>query len=404
MSGSQISFRPFVDVSAIYTDGLAAVGVDQQGDIANATSEGYRVGWGVSGSHRWRHTELGLDYHGDINFYQAKTYYDSTDQSLLLGITHQLTRHVSISLQNSAGLFSTNPGTPGLAQTVPFDPSQTFIPRTDFFDNRTIYGSTMADLKIQKSSRLSFDFGGGFFLNRRRSSALYGTDGASARADVQYRVTRRSTIGANYNYNHFGYTGILSGSDLHGVSGTYAVQITQRAEFSGYAGFMRAESKFIQNVPLDPAIAAILGISSGLRVVYTVRYVPNIGARLSRSFSRGVAYVSGGHTVAPGNGLFLTSTMTSIYGGYTYTGLRRWTFNSSVGYSLSGSFGNVVGNYSGISGVLGVSRQLTRAVHFIASFNAQEYGSSDFAKYNRTVYSGSIGLGFSPGDVPVRIW
>ena len=404
MSGAQVNFRPFVEVLGIYDTGLAGVAVNPNGDLGNAASEGVELGWGVSGTHSWRHTEIGLDYHGDIRHYSAATYYDSTDQALLLGIKHQFTRHISVSLRNSAGMFSYGGSFSGLPQTVRFDPSQSFIPVTDFFDNRTIYASSMADMVIQKSSRLSFSFGGGGFLNRRRSTALYGVVGAVANADVQYRLTRRTTIGAEYSYNHYSFNRIFSSTDTNGGAATYAVQLSRRWEFTGFGGATRVETKFIQNVPLDPAIAAILGVSSGLRVIYSIRTIPVLSARLSRTFSRGVFYLNGGHTVTPGNGLFLTTSATSAGGGYTYTGLRRWSFNASVGYDNNKSIGNIIGKYTDTIGTVTASRQITRSFHAIASFSGREYGSGDFAKYNRVIYSASLGVGFAPGDVPIRIW
>lgn len=404
MTGPQIEFRPFVEVTGIYDTGLAGVAVNDQGQIGNAASGGLRVGWGVSGSHNWRHTELGLDYHGDVNYYSGTTYFDSSDHSLLLGLRHQFSRHVMFSLQTSAGIFSRSDRVLTLSPTVPFDPTQANIPTSDFFDNRTIYATTVADLIYQKSARLSFAFGGGGFLNRRRSAALFGVTSENARADMQYRLTRRTTVGVNYTYSHYGFTRILSSTDLHGVSGSFARQLSQRMEFSGYAGFLRLETKSIQSVPLDPVIAAILGISSGLRIDYNTQYVPNLSARLSLAFNKGVAFIAGGHTVIPGNGLFLTSTSTTATAGYTFTGLRRWSFSASASYNNNNSVANITGNYSGVVGNLAVSRKIARSLHWVANFGARDYRSSTFALYNRNVYHVSTGIGFAPGDVPIRIW
>ncbi len=404
MAAAQVSFRPFVEVSGIYDTGLAGVAVNDQGEIANTAAEGVELAFGVSGSHSWKHTQLGLDYRGDFRHYNQATNYDGTDQSLLFGVKHQFTRHISLNLRESAGMFSRNDGLLGLPQTVPFDPSQSFIPTTDFFDNRTIYGSTQADLIIQKSSRLSFDFGGSGFLTRRRSTALYGVTGSEASADVQYRISRRSTIGGNYTYTHYSFTGIFSSTDMHAANGTFATQLARRLELSGYAGAARVETKFVQTVPLDPAVAAILGISEGVRVVYSVKYIPTLSVRISQTLSRGVLYLAGGHMVTPGNGLFLTSSVTNISGGYSYTGLRRWSFNAQVGYNNSDSIGNVIGRYKDIDASVTASRQVGRSVHAILGFTARKYESSDFNLYNRVVYTARLGIGFTPGDVPLRIW
>ena len=209
---------------------------------------------------------------------------------------------------------------------------------------------------------------------------------------------------ANYTYTHFHFTGIFSSTDMHGGVGTFAMQLTRRLEFSGYGGFMRVETKFLQNVPVDPAVAAIIGITEGTEVSYSVRYIPNLSARLSESFSRGVLYIAGGHTVTPGNGLFLTSSITNISAGYTYTGLRRWSFNAQAAYNDGESIGNVVGNYKDVIGGVTVSRKITRAVHTLGAFTVRKYESGSFSLYNRAIYDVRVGIGFAPGDIPLRIW
>jgi len=354
--------------------------------------------------HSWKHTKIGLDYRGSIRHYTQSTYYDSTDQSLMLGIVHQFSRHATLTLSESAGMFSRNFGLPGLPQTVPFDPSTTNVPTTDFFDNRTIYLSTQANLIIQKTARLSFSLGGDAFLTRRRSTALYGNVGATAHGDVQYRLTRRSTVGVNYTFTHFDFIGVLSSTDLHGVSGVYSVRLSRWLEFSGSGGIARAETKFIQNVPVDPAIAALIGTPEGTVVLDRIDYVTTVSARLSRTFPSGVAYLSGGRGVTPGNGLFLTSITNTVTAGYNYTGLRRWSLGASVNYSSSSSIGNVLGSYGGVSGALSASRQIMRNVHGVVNVNARQYSSGDFSRYNRLIYDVRVGVGYSPGAIPLRIW
>ena len=404
MASPGIDLRPFAEITGIYDTGLAGVVVNNQGQLADAAAGGVELAGGISGVHSWKHTTVGLDYRGDFQHYNQQTYYDGTDQSMLLGITHQLSKHVSLALRESAGIFSRNVNLLGLPQTVPFDPSASYIPTTDFFDNRTIYASSQADLTIQKSTRLSFDFGGDGFLARRRSSALYGTTGGAARGDVQYRATRRTTLGAGYTFTQFDFTGIFSGTAIHSVVGSYAVRITQRVEFTAYAGAQRAETKFIQSVPVDPVVAALLGPGVGNVVIHSIDWSPTANGRFSRTFQSGVLYLAGGHTVTPGNGLFLTSKMTSVMAGYAYTGLRRWSFNSEASAGLGKSIGNVLGAYNTYAGSLTASRQISGGFSMVTSVSARHYESPDFANYRRTIYTARVGIGFSPGDVPLRVW
>jgi len=404
MATPQIDLRPFVEVDGIYDTGLAGVILNNQGQLAEAAAGGVEIAGGISGVHSWKHSTIGLDYRGTFRDYTQQTYYDGTDQSLLLGITHQISKHVSLALRESAGMFSRDANLLGLPQTVPFDPSSSYIPTTDFFDNRTIYGSTQADLTIQKSTRLSFNFGGDGFLARRRSTALYGTTGGAARGDLQYRATRRITLGAGYTYTHFDFTGVFSGTDVHTAVGSYAVRITEQTEFTAYAGAQRAETKFVQTVPVDPVVAALIGAGPENVVIHGIDWSPTANARLSRTVQNGVFYVAGGRTVTPGNGLFLTSKMTSVMAGYAYTGLRRWSFNSEVTAGLGKSIGNVIGDYNTYAGTITVSRRIGGAWSTITSFSARYYNSSDFTNYNRTIYTARVGIGFSPGDVPLRVW
>jgi hypothetical protein len=404
MASPQIDFRPFVELDGVYDTGLSGVAVNAQGQLGNEASEGLELAGGISGVHSWKHTKLGLDYRGTVRRYTHATSYDSTDQSLMLGIVQQFSRHVTLTLNENAGLFSRSFGLPGLSQTVPFDPSTTYAPTTDFFDNRTEYLSTQANLVFQKSARLSFSLGGDGFLVRQSSSALYGVTGATAHADVQYRLTRRTTIGVNYSFTHFDFVHVLSSTDMHTVSGVFSTRLSRWLEFSGDAGMARAETKFIQNVPIDPAIAALIGTPEGTKVLDRIDHFVTGTGRLSRTFPKGVAYVSGGRGITPGNGLFLTSVMTTAMAGYNYTGLRRWSFGISGGYQRAESIGNVDGTYGGSSGTMSASRQIVRTVHAVMSFGARKYTSANFALYNRVIYDVRVGIGYSPGDVPLRIW
>jgi hypothetical protein len=305
------------------------------------------------------------------------------------------------------------PATVSLNSSVPFDSSQSEIPSTDFYDNRTIYTTTLANLIYQASSRLSFSVGGGFFDNIRSSSALYGALGETGSADAQYRVSRQTTVGGDYSYSHYSYTGSIGGANIHTAALTVSTRFDRWTELSLFGGAARVSSSFQQTVPIDPAILAILcppnvvavcPLTASTVINRSVFWGPDFGIRLSRSFQRGVAYLSAGETITPGNGLFLTSRTASASVGYGYSGLRKWNMSIGATYVRSLSFGNVQGGYGDLSGSYSVSRQLTGKLSFVSSFNATKYESSSFSAYNRLIYSASIGLGYSSRDIPVRFF
>ena len=404
LTSPNLKFRPFLELTGTYDTGLANVSVNDTGQLATGSSYGAQLAWGISGNHDWKHTTLGLSYRGSFSHYVQKSAYDSINQDLLLGFTHQFTRHTMLTFRETAGVFSRDAGPLGLTQTVPFDPSTTYVPTTDFFDNRTMFSETQLDFILQKSARLSFDLGGDSYLVGRRSQALTGVRGLGARGDVQYRLTRRTTIGAGYTFQHFTFSRIFGATDVHGAAGSYSVALNATTEFSIVAGAARIEMTSIRTVPIDPAIAALLGITAGLEVGHIVAYTPTFSARLSKTLHQGVVFLAGGRSITPGNGLFLTSYATSAMAGYTYTGLRRWSLNVTAMYTKASAVGAEQTRYGNLIGSAAASRQIARSLHFVASLSARQYLSPDFHNYNRLVYVATMGIGFTPGDVPLRLW
>ncbi|HXA51675.1 MAG TPA: hypothetical protein VNV86_15270 [Candidatus Acidoferrum sp.] len=404
MSSSQIDFRPFLSLTGGYDYGLNGVGVDPNGKAFNESSYSVEATGGISGLHSWKHTQVGLNYSASVRHFPGRSFYDGFDQTLMLSITHQMTRHIMFTLSTNAGFYTQNFNQQTLPQTIAFDPATTFVPTNDFFDNRTMYFSTQAAVQIQKTNRLSFSFGLDGFATRRRSTALYGVIGEGVRGDVQYRITRRSTIGAGYNFLHYSYSHILSSADLHSFLGSYAIRLTRSVEFAATGGAIRYETKFIQSVPVDPAIAILIGINSTNQLAYTRAWSTSGQLRLSYAMRRGVVYVSGGRSVTPGNGLFLTSVSNSVAGGYTYTALRKWSASASASYNRSDSLANLIGAYGNYAVSLSLSRQIAPATHGVLSFNARKYESPDFNNYNKWSYSLRLGLAFAPGDIPLRLW
>jgi hypothetical protein len=404
MAASQIDFRPFLTVTGTYDSGLNGVSVDANGLPVNDRSYGVSVSFGVSGLHSWKHTKIGLNYAGSFSHY-TKTFYDGVSyQSLQLSLTHQLNRHTVFSLSNNAALYGSNQTSPSLPQSIEFDPTTTYVPTNDFFDNRTIALSSQGSLVMQRSTRLSIAIGGDGFLTRRRSTALFGVTGYGAHGDVQYRVSRRSTVGAMYQYMHYAFTGLPGGTDAHTAGATYSVIISRSMQFSATAGVTKYENVFVEVVPIDPAVAAVVGVSSALRVSYQSNIMPNVSGRLSRTVPRGTVSLFGSHMLNPGNGLFLTSTATTAGVGYNYAGLRRWSITTGASYNRSTSVGNIIGVYGDYSIDTSISRQLARFTHGVLSLNARKYDSPDFRNYNKWSYGARLGLSFSPGDIPLRLW
>ena len=406
MSAPQIDFRPYANLSADYTSGLSSLQPGSQGTtLGNTSSWGASLSYGVSGTHSWKHTKVGVDYAGSIHHYANSTYGGLGNHSFLLSLSHQFSPHTSFSLRNDVSLSSQPFALPTLPQTVTFDPASTYNPTTDFYNNRTISLGTFATLTLQKSTRLSFSFGGQTNLVERQGGVgLYSTTSVGANGDAQYRLTGHTTVGALYSYTHFEYHGTFNATDVQSASVTYATSFSRSLEFSGFGGVSKSESKFLENVPLSPALAALIGLTNGVVINYNHTYHPNFNARLSRTFPRGVVFLSSSYSVTPGNGLFLTSTALTSSAGYSYAGLRVWSLGATATYLRANSIGNVTGGYGDINGGLSASREVCRFLHLTFSMALMKYESPSFTGYNRLTYSGNLGLAFAPGKIPLRVW
>ena len=232
MSAAANNFVFSLTLTSDYTNGLIGLSaVNAQGQQAGAFGGGVVIG--ATGGHSWQHTQLGLNFSGSFKDYTQATSYNGDSQGLSLNLSHLFAPHVALVLRENGGIYSRFlPSTVSQSSSVPFDPSQTYIPAAEFSDNRTIYSTTQANLMVQESAQLSFDLGGGYFLNEQRSSALYGAAGQTATADVQYRLSPHFTIGANYTFFHFSYTHSLGGADVHAAGFSASYRISRRAEMA----------------------------------------------------------------------------------------------------------------------------------------------------------------------------
>jgi hypothetical protein len=51
-----------------------------------------------------------------------------------------------------------------------------------------------------------------------------------------------------------------------------------------------------------------------------------------------------------------------------------------------------------------MSRQFFRSFHLISQYSMRKHHSNDYSLYNRVIHQVRVGIGFTPGDVPLRVW
>ena len=401
-TAAEVAFRPYIGLSGIYDTGLLAVGVTSAGQIPTTDLYGVELNLGAYTYRNWKRTTLALDYRGDLRHYSYSAW-DATDQFLTLTLTHRPTKRVTFTLRDEAGLYSEN----YLLSSAPLgslDPGFLQLPQNDIYDNRVIFLSTSADMTYRASARLSFNIGADGNLVRRQSSALYGVSGAVVRGDMEYRVSRHSTVGVDYRFTYYDYTKGFGTTDIHSVGFNYSTQFSPHLQFSARVGGARVESLSLTVVTLDPAIAALLGESVGIQEAYRVNYVPDVQARLSDTFRHSKFTATYSNAVIPGNGVYLTSRTNSGSVAYNYTGVRYWDFGVNATYGRMDAIVQTIGAYTAYGAGVGATRELGKGLHAVLRLDQRHYDIASSSMFAHTEYRIALGLTYSPGDVPLVLW
>jgi hypothetical protein len=238
---------------------------------------------------------------------------------------------------------------------------------------------------------------------KRRSAALAGVTGGSARGDVAYRITRRQTISLYYNYTDYNYTRTFGDSNINSLAAGWSTGLGRVWNLGFQGGIIRAETRGLQQVALDPAIAAIVGQSSVLTTYHRIQLVPLVEGQLVRRFPRSaltLAYTIG---VSPGNGVYLTSRQNVGSANYSYTGIRRFTAGATASYGQLSSIGQGIGKYTNWQGGVGGTYKLFNATHLEVRYDYRHY-TTQSAIYTKNSQRVTMGIAFSPGETPLSLW
>ena len=395
-------FRVYAEITGVYDSGLTPGLTDSHGNLIPARPDhGLETGFGASVARQWKRDRIRVEYKGKYLHYQNSPFLDGMDQFLNLSYSRILTRNLTLDVNEKLG--STTLANGEFAY-LPLTTTDLFaVPTNELFDNRTTYLESRVDLTWQKSARLSIGFGGDGFLVRRQSLALAGLNGFTARASIVYRLTRRQTVAASYGFTYYDFQRAFGGSTLQSAQLGYSIGLTRRWDLATAAGGIRVETRGLTEVPIDPAIAAIIGQNFATVTFFRVVSLPIAEAQLIRRFDRASMTLGYSSGVTPGNGVYLTSRQTSGTATYNYTGYQRLNLRVSAGYNQLSTLGQSLGKFTNFQGGTGVAYRLARDTYMQARYDYRHYTteSSIFQKDSNRV---SLGLAFSPGERPLAIW
>ena len=358
---------------------------------------GWQAGGSVTVSHEFKNGVFDLSYTGDYRGYANTNYYRGTDQNLSLYYSKTISRRWSLGLSESGGILVYGAGFYGLTSSAGASVASNPLSSQSRF---TQSGVTLSYLQTR---RLSYVFGGSFFLNDYTYVGAIGMLGGSGSASIVYRVTSRTSFGGTYSHTYYTYRGISGNSNLDAESLNFTHDFANRYKLTLSAGVDRAHSTGVINIPVSVLLGGQL-VSGYITGPYNrVSYIPSFQGMLTRYFRRSSFSASVGQGVSPGNGTFLTSKDIFANGLYSYS-TRRSVVSVAGGYSRLASIANNVSqtySYSDVSFSYGYTLRKYLAANF--RYDLLHYSSLfGYAGLNENRLS--IGLSLSSKSIPVTLF
>jgi hypothetical protein len=211
------------------------------------------------------------------------------------------------------------------------------------------------------------------------------------------------TIGAYYSFSNYVFTQHIAVNNANTFGGIFSYALTRTAQIRFRGGVTQSESEGYVSVPIDPAIAILIGRNSTTVNSYQASTFSDISAQLIKDFGRNrTANASYAHGLAPGNGLVLTSIQQTISAGYSMRLLRRYTASVSVGQTSLSSTSQTIGKYTTEYATFSLSRPYAHGM--IANFGV-DYRHFTLDGGPPTLQSQfRITTGFSWGPGEGKVW
>ena len=358
---------------------------------------GWSAGGGVTASHVTRNTSFSLNYRGDYRRYGTSGYGSGTDQNLALDYTVRLSRRWSTSITAGGGILLYGGGfysvTPNSATSVATNP---LSPETRFL-------STGINFTYQQTRRLSYVFGGQFFLNDYNYAGGLNSRGFSGLFSLVYRLTGKTSLAGTYSHSYYTYSQDAGSSTLDAGTVTLSHNFSGHWQASVTGGINRTHTSGIITVP----VSTILGqqtVNGYVTGPYdNVTLVPSFQGSLTHYLRRSAFSVSGGQGVTPGNGVFLTSRTQFLSSTYSYS-RRRSNFSLGASYNRLSSIANSISQtYS--SGNISASYSYVLRRHLSADFRYDLISYGGLLNYGGvTEHRLTAGLSLSSKSIPLTLF
>lgn len=324
-----------------------------------STAYGSGVGWeaggGINAERTLKNGSISFSYRGDYRDYRSANFNGGTDQSLNFSFQKRLNRRWSISVNADGGIMFYGAGfytaQPSGASGVISNP---LSPETRFIG----FG---LNLSYRQTRRLSYVFGGNYFLNNYTYTSAIGSYGGSGSASLQYETTSKTTIGATYSRTYYTYTGISGQTSIDGASLNLSHRFPSHWQLDLSGGINRSHATGTITIPVSLILGGQL-VSGYYNGTYNRSVIsPSYQGALTHYYRHSSFTLMGGQSILPGNGTFLTSRdqfVSSLYsfstrksnvsfggGFYRLESLANEITNTYTTGTFSASFGYNIAHY-----------------------------------------------------------
>ncbi len=380
-------------LNAVYDSSLLAYNVADDGVFRPRSSAGVEAAVGIFGRKIFRRSFVGLNYGGNYGRYAGNTVFNGTNHQLSLAMGMQFSRRWQVVSQTGIGTSNRFIGGPSVFQASEFE----FLtaPVAELFDARSYFLGNTSSLIYTRSSRQSFRASGTGTTVRRRAVGLADMRGYGASGDWVYRVSRRTSLGVSYTFNHFDFEKIFGDSDVQTIGVHFGRQIGRDWQFTGGLTGSRQSTVGVRSFALDPVVAAILGRGSGSEVFETDNLLYGYNAALTRRLRHANFRGFAQRSINAGNGFFLTSLSESAGISYSQNLSRELVLSGSVDYNKLKSLGFASGRFEGWNLGTGITYKLTESVGLSCRFDFRTF-DLERTTFGRTGSRITAGLTYFP--------
>ena len=396
--GAPINFVYYGGISGIYTN--SSLPLNEGTGLQKASFFGGSLELGLTGSHLWRRSMMGIDYRGSLRYDSYQGVSNGSEHALSMYFTTRPTRATQVMISETAttSSFAFGGYTAAAAATSEF----VGVPLNDLFDSRVYSTQTSGAFAYRQSRFLTYQLFGGFFSIYRSNRSLVGVNGSEAGASIRYMPSRRISVNTSYNYTYFSFPRAYGNSAAHSVQIGLSYKPSRAWTFTGSAGGYRVESLGVQSVTLIPEIAELLGISTSIRSIYRINYGTNFSLNAIYGFKRSNFHIGYNKGLTPGNGIYLTSSLQSADVGYSYSGIRKLSLSINGSYERYDSLFQDLSTYDSYQAGVSANYVVRPHVNLMTTVDVRKFSIT--AGRTQIGTMASFGVLLSPSRLPLPAW